>query len=330
MTFPGVAREEESVGKMGRFRFCTTMVGLVGFVGLLVGFQSSAVATQLKVATTIFPLYDLVHQVAGDEVDVVLLVPPGASPHTAAFKPSMMRELAGSAVLFSIGYGLDDWVVRLAADAGVHQIVQAHGGKALPTEVRAEHHHPNSEGHDDKHAHGRHDETGTAADPHYWLSIPNAMHMVKVIASALERLNPEGKGGYGQRAAETLQAMRAADRDIRHQLADLPRREIALFHDAFAYFAAAYDLQIVTTFEPTPGREPGPRHVREFLRHIRDRQLRTLFIEPQLDATPLRELARDIGVELALLDPLGGQAGREHYLAMMRFNAAQIAAALRE
>jgi ABC-type Zn uptake system ZnuABC Zn-binding protein ZnuA len=242
----------------------------------------------------------------------------------------MMRELVGSAVLFAIGYGLDDWAVRLAADVGVEQVVQSHGGKALPTEVHAGHDHAGSEGEPEKRtAHDR-GAPGAAVDPHYWLSIPNAMSMVEVIAAALARLDPDGKSGYVQRAGETLQAMRAADRDIRRQLADLPRREIALFHDAFAYFAAAYDLRIIATFEPTPGREPGPRHVREFLRHLHDHHLRTLFIEPQLDATPLRELARDIGVSLALLDPLGGSAGREHYLAMMRFNAAQIAAVLRE
>lgn len=299
---------------MGRFYVRIAIGILMSVAALLGGLQSLAVAVELKVAATIFPLYDLVRQVAGDETEVVLLVPPGASPHTAAFKPSMMRELAGSAVLFAIGYGLDDWVVRLAADTGVEQVVQAHGGKALPTEVHAEHHH---------HDHGD-------ADPHYWLSIPNAMHMVGVIAAALERIDPDGANGYHQRAGEVLQAMQTTDHDIRRQLADLPRREIALFHAAFAYFAAAYDLHIVATFEPTPSREPGPLHVREFLGQIRDRQLRTLFIEPQLDARPLRELARDIGVGLALLDPLGGLAGRQHYLEMMRFNAAQIAAALRQ
>ncbi len=325
-----VGCEQRGVVKMGRFCIPTVIAMLVGFVGLVGSFQSSAVASPLKVAATIFPLYDLVRQVAGDETEVILLVPPGASPHTVAFKPSMMRDLAGSVALFTIGHGLDDWAVRLAADAGVAQVVQSHGGQALPTEVHAVHHHAGSEHHAEKKLpHGRGEPSATA-DPHYWLSIPNAMHMVEVIMAALQRLDPDGTSGYGQRAGETLQAMRAADRDIRRQLADLPRREMALFHAAFAYFAAAYDLHIVTTFEPTPGREPGPRHVREFLRHIRDRQLRTLFIEPQLDATPLRELARDMGVSLTLLDPLGGSAGRTHYLAMMRFNAGQIAAALRE
>jgi zinc transport system substrate-binding protein len=314
---------------MGRLRVCTTIVILVGLVGLGAE-QCRAVAAPLKVAATIFPLYDLVRQVAGDETEVVLLVPPGTSPHTVAFKPGMVRELTGSAALFAIGYGLDDWAVRLAAEAGVKQVVQSHGDKALPTEVHAAYHHADAEHPDEQMAHGAGGEPGAATDPHYWLSIPNAIHMVGVIAAALERLDPGGKSGYVQRAGETRQAMRAADRDIRRQLADLPRREIALFHGAFAYFAAAYKLHIVATFESTPGREPGPRHVREFLRHIRDRHLRTLFIEPQLDAAPLRELARDIGVRLILLDPLGGSPGREHYLAMMRFNAAQIAAVLRE
>lgn len=316
---------------MERCRVRMAIAILLGLVGGLESFPSRAVAAPLKVAATIFPLYDLVRQVAGETADVVLLVPPGVSPHTVAFKPGMIRELAGSAALFAIGYGLDDWAVRLAADAGVDKVVQSHGGQALPTEVQSEHHaHTSAERHQETLSHGGRGSPGAAVDPHYWLSIPNAMHMVRVIAAALERLDPDGKSGYTQRAEAMLQAMRTADRDIRGQLAHLPRREIALFHAAFAYFAAAYDLHIVTTFEPTPGREPGPRHVREFLRHVRDRQLRILFIEAQLDATSLQALARDIGVGLTLLDPLGGSAGREHYLAMMRFNAAQIAAALRE
>ena len=302
---------------MGGAKRCLDIM-LVGLAALLACCVSQAGAAPLKVAATIFPLYDMVRQVAGGEVEVTLLVAPGASPHTAAFKPSMMRQLAGSAALFTIGYGLDDWASRLAADAGLKRVVRSHGDQPLPTVVHTPHRHADAAAH------------AAGADPHYWLSIPNAIQMVNVIAKALTELDPEGASGYAQRAAQAAQAMQAADRDIRQQLADLPRRDIALFHAAFAYFAAAYDLHIIATFEPTPGREPGPRHVRDFLRSVREQRLRTLFIEPQLDAAPLQQVARDIGVSLQLLDPLGGAAGREGYLDMMRFNAAQIAAALRE
>jgi ABC-type Zn2+ transport system substrate-binding protein/surface adhesin len=119
-----------------------------------------------------------------------------------------------------------------------------------------------------------------------------------------------------------------ADHTLRQQLGACPRRAFAMFHSAFEYFAAAYNLQVVTTFEPHPGREPTPRHVEHFLQQVRAHHLTVLFIEPQLPPGPLQSLARDLGVTLRELDPLGGSAGRDSYLAMMHFNAAQLAAAL--
>src|SRR5262245_12050372 len=80
-------------------------------------------AATLKVAATIFPLYDLVRQVAGPAVDVVLLVPPGASPHTFTVKPGTVRALTGCVAVFTIGHGLDDWSTRLAQEAGVKRTV---------------------------------------------------------------------------------------------------------------------------------------------------------------------------------------------------------------
>ena len=55
---------------------------LVSMVIVLVVSSSAWAAPRLQVAATIFPLYDLVRQVAGEHAKVVLLVPPGASPHT--------------------------------------------------------------------------------------------------------------------------------------------------------------------------------------------------------------------------------------------------------
>ena len=66
-----------------------------------------------------------------------------------------------------------------------------------------------------------------------------------------------------------------------------------------------------------------------FLRQVQAYQLTTLFIEPQFDQSILQQLARDMGVTLKILDPLGGTKGREHYIDMMRFNAAQVASTLR-
>ena len=89
-------------------------------------------------------------------------------------------------------------------------------------------------------------------------------------------------------------------------------------------------MYVVATFAPIPGQEPAPRRVAAFLRQIKAHKLRVLFVEPQLPQAPLYDLARDLGVALRQLDPMGGGEGRDSYIAMMRFNAARIAAALRE
>ena len=287
---------------------------------LLVSSSVSA-ATRLQVAATIFPLYDLVRQVAGERAEVVLLVPPGASPHTIAFTPGTVRQLAGSQCLFVIGHGLDDWAAQLADHAGVAQTIVVDAGIPLRTAEHAEHGHGGRRGQTASHG---------AVDPHYWLAIPHAQQIVQTIATTLKRLDPAGRQEYERRAGAYQQQLQAADAAIRRGFAEIARRDVAFFHAAFTYFAAAYGLHVVATFEEVPGREPGPQRVAAFLRRVRAYRLRALFVEPQLDIGPIKSLARDLGVTLYELDPLGGSAGRESYLAMMHYNATRIAAALRE
>jgi ABC-type Zn uptake system ZnuABC Zn-binding protein ZnuA len=289
------------------------------------GWSTGMAASRLKVAATIFPLYDLIHQVAGPDLDVTLLLPPGASPHTATFTPSVIRALTGSAALFIIGHGFDDWVARLASDAGVTHTIRVDKGIALQASE------PPVDGDASEHGQANfHHGTEHTVDPHYWLTIPNAVQIVRTITAVLKRLDATDQQGYEQRAASYVTQLQAADADIRQVLAEAPRREMAQFHAAFAYFATAYGVKIVATFEPTPGREPGPRHVEAFLRQVQAHQLTTLFIEPQFDQGILQQLARALGVDLKILDPLGGTKGREHYIDMMRFNADQIASTLRD
>jgi ABC-type Zn uptake system ZnuABC Zn-binding protein ZnuA len=275
---------------------------------------------RLKVAATIFPLYDLLRQVASPDDHVVLLVPPGASPHTFTARPRAIRALADSTAVFAIGHGLDNWAIRLAQNVGVKRTVVVDKQVIL----RAW-----SETHQHEHA-AEQEKSQTTSDPHYWLAIPNAVRMVHHIAETLGELNPAGQVSYRHRAKGYQRQLQALHRNIRHQLSGFTRRDIATFHPAFAYFAAAYDLHIVATFEASPGREPAPRQVERFLHLIEAQNLRVLFVEPQLPQGPLSTLARDLGVTLSVLDPLGGAEKRDSYIAMMRFNASQMAAALRE
>ena len=296
------------------------LCGLLLSVSTL-AWSAPTLAAPLKVAATIFPLYDLVRQVAGSAVEVILLVPPGASPHTFSVKPGTVRTLTGCVAIFTIGHGLDDWAARLAQEAGVQHTIVTDAGVPL----RRGYSEPHGAGHTQAHTAAQ-----DAIDPHYWLSIPNAMRMVQSIAEVLGQLDPAAQTAYQQRASAYQEQLRSADAEIRRLLADLPRRDIATFHMAFAYFADTYGLNVVAVFEPAPGKEPGPRYVEAFQRQVRAHKLHTVFIEPQLSEAALRGLSQDLGITLRKLDPEGGVQGVESYIALMQYNAAQIAAALRE
>jgi ABC-type Zn uptake system ZnuABC Zn-binding protein ZnuA len=287
---------------------------LVAFVGLVAGplfgpapACAEGAASKPKVGATIFPLYDIARQVAGPVADVILVLPPGASPHTFEPTPAAVRSLSGAETLLVIGHALDDWAVRLARGAAVSRLVSVDAGLALRREGGRER---------------------DPVDPHYWLSIRNGEAIARTVATELERLAPDRAVDIRGTLAAYLARLDTADREIRRLLDGLPTRRIATFHDAFRYFADAYGLEVAAVFEPYPGREPGPRFVVAFQQKVRATGVRVIFSEPQLSVDVIRPIARDLGVAISVLDPLGGVPGREGYVETMLFNARQVAAAL--
>jgi zinc transport system substrate-binding protein len=260
----------------------------------------------VKIAATIFPLYDIARNVGGAVAQVVLVLPPGASPHTFEPTPGAVRALSGARVLLVIGHGLDDWAARLARGAGVRHLVRVDTGITL-----------------------RRTGEGDRVDPHYWLSAPNAKAIARTVAGELTRLVPDRRVEIERSLAVYLGRLDDADTQVRGLLGDLPSRRIATFHDAFAYFAGTYGLEVAAVFEPYPGLEPSPQFVVEFQRRIRASGVRVVFTEPQLSVAALRPIARDLGVTLAILDPLGGLPGREGYIDLLLFDARTVGDAVR-
>lgn len=264
-----------------------------------------------RVAATIPPLADIVREVAGSSAAVIRILPAGASPHTFEPSPGTARELTRARTIFAIGHGLDDWVVTLAAASGVSRVVRVDAG----LKMRPVAHRETSEG----------DEV---VDPHYWLSCANAKRIAATVERELASLFPDQAGAFALRRAKYGVRLDSLDAEIRSTLEHLPSRDIATFHDAFEYFAADYGLRVVAVFEPYPGREPGPRFVRDFERKIRQAHVRAVFAEPQLSVDLLKPVVKDLGVRLSVLDPLGGASGRDTFVDLMRFNARQIVESL--
>ncbi|MBN1585453.1 zinc ABC transporter substrate-binding protein [Candidatus Uhrbacteria bacterium] len=276
-----------------------------------------------KIMVTVHPAYDVVRGVAGDVADTVLLMPPGSSPHTFDPTPTQVGMANGAAVAFAIGQGLDDWIESISESAGLETVTLDTGIRLLPSGPETDGGHK-EEGHDDEDEDSGHHHHGHV-DPHYWLD----PHNIKVMADNAYRELAARWPEHADRMRVNLNAYKAgidrADTQAMALLSPLQERDLVTLHDGWRYFARAYGLNLVGSFEPSAGREPTPKYLFDLSSAVRESGVRVLYAEPQLSTTVLEPFIRDNGLTLAVLDPLGGSDGRDTLSELITYNARTIA-----
>lgn len=282
--------------------------------------HASDLAKPITVVASIFPLADLVAAVGGDDVVVTPLLPAGASPHTFEAAPTHARSLAQAELVVSVGGGLDPFVERLLSAAPPHA-VHLELLPAVPQTVFAPGAGPAAAG----------AAAGGEPDPHIWLD-PVLVRdgLLPALNGALSALRPSLAPRFGERAAAYAGELTALDTWIRQRLPGLEAKGLITVHRAWGHFGARYGLQ-TWAVENQPGQEPSPRWLMDLLAIASQRNIGTLFTEPQLAAHAVEALVLEFGGQVLTLDPLGGPdiVGFDSYLEMMRTNVLTIERGLR-
>lgn len=275
--------------------------------------------SKTKVVVTIFPLYDLVKQISGDKAEIVLLVPPGASPHTFEASPQLVKSISEAKVFLSVGAGLDGWTDNLIKSAEGQNVNKIDLSQTIALMPFAEHegHKHSTDTLDDEHEHGD-------FDPHYWLDPQNGALLAMKIRDTLSDVDPVNRDFYNTNADKFIQELSSKEAEWRAKLDSLPNKKIAVFHDAWGYFANRFGLQVVAVFEIFPGKTPSPQYVIEFTKKVQEEKIQAIFVEPQLSQDAVRALANDLGVKVGILDPLGGFSDRLGYVEMLEYNVHQV------
>jgi zinc transport system substrate-binding protein len=269
---------------------------------------------KLTVVATIFPLADFVKNVAGDKVEVVTLLKPGDSPHTYAERPSYSKAVARAKLLVVNGAGLDFWVENLKAAASDNMVVVdtsavlAEEGLLLTGD--------------------EHDDGGT--NPHFWLDPVLAQKQVEAIAAALVAADPDNKDFYLENAADYIAQLQSLDEEIKSITQLFSSREFITFHPAWTYFAKRYGLVEAAVIAEAPGKEPTIEDIMRIVDKVRNLKVKAIFAEPQFSTKAADTIAADSGAEVLLLDPIGGPklAGKDSYIALMRYNVGQMGEAM--
>jgi zinc transport system substrate-binding protein len=270
------------------------------------------------VAASIFPLYDIVRRVAGERLVVELVLPPGQTTHFFDPRPRDVARLEGVTLVFAVGLGLDQWLEGVLAATGGRRATLFALGPLLdpilaPGSVAGA-------------------EAGKAAsgsiDPHFWLD-PVRMHRATdIVVDALGNVDPQEAVGYRARGDLVKRSLAELHDETARRAAGWRRRTIVTFHGSLFYFADRYRLTVAAVVEPVPGREPTARHLAQTIATIREADVAALFTEPQLDRAPAQALARETGVPLLEIDPVGGAGGLDSYEKLIRHNVSVLGQAL--
>jgi len=274
-----------------------------------------------------FPLIgELATRIAGAEVAVATLIPLGVDEH--AYQPSttVARTVAGADLALVNGYHLEEGLLSIIVENvrdGVPVVAVSRGLEALEG------------GHDDEEHAGEDEEAVPAGkglvddaafaegDPHFWLSVRNAIGYAENIRDALVALDPGGADGYRERATELIAELEALDSEIRETLSVIPaeRRKIVVFHDAYEYFAHAYDFEVIASVAPSnPNQAASAAAIAAIVDTVRAEGVSTVYREPQYSAQSLDVIAEESGANVAVLYSIPTD-DVPSYAAMMRANA---------
>ncbi len=283
-------------------------------------------AGNIKVAATIFPVYDIVRQVGGNRAEALLILPPGASPHTFEVTPAQVKAVQGAKILFTVGGEVDAWaaaITNTVAGVEVNELNRSLVLKPFRTDASA-----SSSNHFTLDAPVKGGSTA-GLDPHTWLDPDKAAAMAGQIAASLGNIDPANRDYYSANLRTFTDALAAKDREWQAELKNLPTKKLIVFHDAWGYFADHFGLTIAGAFEPFPGKTPSPAYLTGLEATISNDNINTIFVEPQFSASALETLAGDLKVKVSTLDPIGGVSGRDSYIGLIDYDVNNIYEALK-
>jgi zinc transport system substrate-binding protein len=264
---------------------------------------------RLSVVVSIPPLADFARQVGDNRVDVITLVPPGASPHTYTITPAQAVALSKADVFIFNDIGLEFWAKKTIAASGNSRLVVINASEGIPVLAG--------------------DQDGSGGNPHVWLDPQLAIRQVERIRDGLIIADPAGRATYKTAAAAYIAELRALDVEIAQEVQTWRRKQFVAFHPSFAYFARRYGLVQAAVVEPTAGKEPSPAELLAIISTLRRIHARAIFAEPQLSAKAAETIARETGIQVLTLDPLGATISTGRYVDLMQYNVSQLSKALK-
>jgi len=272
------------------------------FVAFVASFLLIGTAqAEVKVLTSIKPLQLIAAAVQNGVAIPEVLLPPGASPHNYALRPSDVRKVQSVDLLYWIGPDMEGFLPRVL------------GGRSLPSVavqdlpgLKLRHFGADNHSHAEEADEHDHDHRPGSLDAHLWLSPANARVIADKMAADLSAADPANAQRYQSNAKAFDERLDALDQRLKKRLANVEGKPYFVFHEAFDYFEDAYGLKHAGVFAVAAEVQPGAQHVAAMRKRLQEVGKTCVFSEPPLRPRLAETLVAGLPVKLAELDALGG------------------------
>jgi zinc transport system substrate-binding protein len=246
------------------------------------------------VFVSIPPQKYFVERIAGDSVDVQIMVEPGAEPHTYEPKPAQMTALASADLYFAIGDSFEDtWLSRISETNPDLVIVDTAEG-IVKRQLDA-HHHEGEEDHTDE-------EEESGPDPHIWLSPRLVALQSQHIYDALVSLNPQLETTYTSNMSAFIADVNILDNKFNNSFKNVSQRSFMVYHPSWGYFADDYGLQQIAV--EIGGTEPSPSELAAIIEEAKAEDIHVIFAQPEFNTRFADSIAEQIDGKVLLISPL--------------------------
>ncbi len=251
------------------------------------------------VLVSIAPHKTFLKEIAGDTVDIQVVVPAGASSHTFEPTSKQMIQMSQADIWFRLGEGFEKRLM---------QVLKNYNPGIQIVDLRE---HINMICSDHVHHHGHHKCSEDMRDVHIWLSPREAKKQAIDITETLMKKYPQNKEFYRKNLHTFLTRLDALDKELTNKLVSHKGASFLVSHPAYAYFARDYGLtQLSVEFE---GRDPTPKQLTTLLKQAKELNICTIFLQPQHSNKGAKLVATHIQADVISLDPYS-----EDYFTNMR------------
>lgn len=272
-------------------KYLLLIISIVVLQTIFTGCRSEITTSKkVTIIVSIVPQESFVNYIAGNLVDVVVLIPPGANPSNYQPTPMQMVKLSEAELYFTIDVPTEEAnilpnIVNQNKDIKIIDLA-ATVDDFYPPRYFQEHDNPSSR------------------DPHIWMSPKRVRIIMETITYELKQLMPENKEALQANLNKFLIELDDIDTQMSETLSQLDQKSFIIMHPSMGYFADDYGLDMIAIEEN--GNETTAKRLQTVIDYANENEIKVVFYQAEFDSQQAQTLAKEINGNTQELEPLAG------------------------